>query len=74
MSETGKVDLRCQMTMSDDSGWRTTSWLCDKPAKAWIPDTLGRSGWGGRQLLCGLHARAHDRVASRVGRPLSKPI
>jgi hypothetical protein len=47
---------------------------CKRPAKAWIKDDLKRSGWGGRQYLCGIHARAHDRIASRVKRPLATRI
>lgn len=63
----------CQMTMSDDG--RTNGiakyWECGKPAKAWIEDEYNRIGFNGKQYLCGLHARAHDRIAKRVGRPLS---
>jgi hypothetical protein len=44
---------------------------CRRPAKAWIKDSLKRSGWGGRQYLCGIHARAHDKVAARTKRPLA---
>lgn len=62
--------------MSDDgkkTGWENF-WLCGKPAKAWIPDQYNRSGWNGRQYLCGVHARAHDRIAKRLNRPLANKL
>ncbi len=66
----------CQMTMGDDGRINGIEiyWKCGRPAKRWIPDQYNRVGYNGRMLLCGLHARAHDRVAVRVGRKLSEPL
>lgn len=71
------MNKTCQMTMSDGGRGPTgveKFWACGKPAKAWIPDVYNRSGWNGRQYLCGVHARAHDRIAERLGRPKATPI
>jgi len=63
----------CEITMSDNGRGPTgieTYWKCGKPAKAVIFSKLH-----GKHLdLCGVHARAHDRVAERCGRELSKPL
>lgn len=47
---------------------------CKRPAKAWIKDRHKRTGWGGRQYLCGIHARAYDIVAKKRGPPLATRI
>lgn len=65
---------KCQMTMDTKGGYDTNYFECGKPAKAWINDCFKRVGWGGKQYLCGIHARAHDRIAVRYGRQLSAPI
>ncbi len=44
-------------------------WLCGKPAKFWIKDSLNRSGWNGKQMLCGVHANAFNKKAKRAGTP-----
>lgn len=63
----------CQMTMSDNGRSPTgleNYWKCGKPAKATIKNRPGP----GTKFVCGVHARAHDKIAARCGFELSKPL
>ena len=64
---------KCQMTM-EGFGGRNRFYLCGKPAKFWIPDKLKRTGWNGRQLLCGIHAHFHNKRAEKFKRPKAEPL
>lgn len=69
--------MKCQMTMSD-SGKSSNGvehfWECGKPAKFWIKDQFNRTGWNGRQLLCGLHAAVYNKRASKMKKPTASPL
>lgn len=62
----------CEMTVGD--GGKLTGvenyWKCGKPAKAIIKNRPGP----GTKFVCGLHARAHDKVAVKYGFEISKKI
>lgn len=63
----------CQMTMSDNGKnplGVEKFWECGKPAKATIESNLR-----GKIFVCGLHARAHDRMVDRYKHfEKSKPL
>lgn len=63
----------CEMTMSDNGKSPTGIehyWKCGKPAKAVIRNRPGP----GTKYVCGIHTRAHDKAAKRLGFKPSKPI
>jgi len=64
--------MTCEMTLSDNGEVTGVEnyWKCGKPAKATIKRWPGK----GRMFVCGLHARAHDKKATRHGLELSKPL
>lgn len=71
------AELTCQMTMSDNGKSATGVehfWLCGKPAKFWIKDQFNRTGFNGRQLLCGTHAHHYNKKAKRLNRPEATPL
>lgn len=63
---------KCQMTMHNDAF--NEYFPCGRPARAWIPDRNNRIGFNGRQYLCGIHERAHNKVSERLARPLATRI
>ena len=68
------MSARCQMQLDTEFHPFTPAPYCNRPAKAWIPDAYNRTGWNGRQDLCGIHRAAHDKIARRLGRPLATKI
>ncbi len=62
--------------MSDNGGCTGIAqyWPCGRPAKFWIVDEWNRTGWNGRQYLCGVHARAYNKLAPRRKKPLAYPL
>lgn len=62
----------CEMTCSD--GGKVTGhenyYKCGKPAKAIIKKRPGP----GTKFVCGIHARAHDKIAAKHGFEPSKPL
>jgi hypothetical protein len=65
----------CEMTMSDNGNSPTGNenyWKCGRPAKAIV------IRWGlldGKTMfVCGIHARAHDKIAKKYGFKLSEPL
>lgn len=63
----------CQQSMGHTL-YGMQTFECGKPAKAYIKDSFRRIGWGGKKYLCGVHARAHDRVAIKYNRDISTKL
>lgn len=66
----------CEMTMSDEGRVNGVEhyWQCKKPAKAVIEKRPRSANGAATMLVCGVHARAHDKIAKRYGFKLSEPI
>jgi hypothetical protein len=65
----------CEMTVSDN-GKKTVDghshyWVCGKPARA----TIKNRPRSGRKYVCGIHAKANDRLADKYKHiEKSKPL
>ncbi len=69
------MNHKCQITVSDSGKFNGVEhyWPCDKPAKAWIKDSMNRCG-NHRLYVCGIHRLSHDRHAQKYNKPLATTI